>query len=62
MEEKQNPDVVQISMDKYVRLVDAESRMTVLMQMFSKAKSFDEFDFETIHGFLMEHKQKGEQR
>lgn len=62
MEEKQNPDVVQISMDKYVRLVDAESRMTILMQMFSKAESFDEFEFETIKVFLMEHKQKGEQQ
>lgn len=62
MSRNTEPDAVQISMDKYTRLVDAESRITILMQMFSKAESFDAFDFETIKVFLMEHRQKGEQQ
>lgn len=62
MAKKQDPDIVQVSIDKYVKLVDAESRITVLMQMFSKAESFNDLDFDAIKVFLKEHETKGKQR
>ena len=59
MSKETDKDVVLVSMEKYVRFVDAESRLLVLKEKFSDIDSLEGHSFQAVKEFLMEHFQKG---
>lgn len=59
MGKKTDKEIVPVSMEKYIRFVDAESRLLVLSEKFNSIDSLEGSEFKAIKDFLAEHFQKG---